>query len=602
MNEVVYLNEENVTPSKFETHTDKDNVWYLDNGASNHMSGNREYFTKIDEKITGKVRFGDDSRIDIKGKGSIVFISKDGKKKILADVYFISDLKSNIISLGQATESGCDVRMRKDYLTLLDRDGNLLVKAIRSKNRLYKVTMEVDSTRCLQVLRDDDSAVWHARLGHVNRETMRSMMSKEVVTGIPNLSIENETCSSCLLGKQTRKIFPKATAYRASHVLELIHGDLCGPISPTTAGKKRYVFVLIDDHTRYMWSILLEEKREAFEKFRIFKRLVEQETGSIIGTFRTDRGGEFTSQEFQTFCDQHGIKRHLTAPYSPQQNGVVERRNRTLMEMTRSMMKHMSVPSYLWGEAVRHSTYLINRVATRTLKLQTPYESYKKKKPNVGHLRVFGCVCYAKNEAPHLKKLDDRSKELVHLGIEPGSKAYRLYDPTNRRVVVSRDVIFAESKQWKWNEKETHKPIMITLPMASSESTSDTVAEEDESEHAYSNDEETEETEETEDQVILRRSTRQTSRPSYLDDYVLMSEIEEIERVLLLIDEEPWDWNEAKDQKVWRNACEEEITSIKKNKTWTLVDLPEGSKAIGLNWVFKVKRNADGSVNKFKQG
>ena len=231
----------------------------------------------------------------------------------------------------------------------------------------------------------------------------------------------------------------------------------------------------------------------------------------------------------------------MTALYSPQQNGVVERRNRTLMEMTRSVMKHMSVPSYLWGEAVRHSTYLIHRVATRTLRLQTPYECYKKKKPNVGHLRVFGCVCYAKNEAPHLKKLDDRSKELVHLGIEPGSKAYRLYDPTNRRVVVSRDVIFAESKQWKWNEKETHKPIMITLPMASSESTSDTVAEEDESEHASSNDEETEETEETEDQVILRKSTRQTSTPSYLDDYVLMSEIEEIERILLLVDEEPWD-------------------------------------------------------------
>ncbi|XP_013700001.1 uncharacterized protein LOC106403752 [Brassica napus] len=103
MNEVVYLKEENVMPSKFETHTDKDNVWYLDNGASNHMLGNRAYFAKIDERITGKVRFGDDSRIDIKRKGSIIFISKDGKKKILVDVYFIPDLKSNIISLGQAT-------------------------------------------------------------------------------------------------------------------------------------------------------------------------------------------------------------------------------------------------------------------------------------------------------------------------------------------------------------------------------------------------------------------------------------------------------------------------------------------------------------------
>ena len=143
------------------------------------------------------------------------------------------------------------------------------------------------------------------------------------------------------------------------------------------------------------------------------------------------------SREFQAFCDTHGIKRHMTAPYSPQQNGVVERRNRTLMEMTRSIMKAMKIPHYLWGEAVRHSTYLINRVATRTLKDQSPYECLKKKKPNVGHLRVFGCVYYAKRDTPHLKKLDDRSRELVHLGVEPGSKAYRLYDPRSHRVVVS---------------------------------------------------------------------------------------------------------------------------------------------------------------------
>ena len=215
-------------------------------------------------------------------------------------------------------------------------------------------------------------------------------------------------------------------------------------------------------------------------------------------------------------------------------------------------------------------------------------------------MRVFGCVCYAKNEAPHLKKVDDRSRELVHLGIEPGSKAYRLYDPTNRRIVVSRDVIFIENQRWKWNKKKTNESTVITFPMTSSEDTSDTVAEGDESEHVSSDDEGREETEETEDHTFLRRSTRQTSRPSYLEDYVLMSEIVEIERILLLINEEPWDWNEAKDQKVWRNACEEEITSIKKNRTWTLVDQPEGCKAIGLKWVFKVKRNADGSINKFK--
>ncbi|XP_013632784.1 uncharacterized protein LOC106416961 [Brassica napus] len=138
MHEVVYLNEKNIRPKEFKTNIDGNRLWYLDNGASNHMTGNRKYFNTIDETITGKVRFGDDSRIDIKGKGSILFVSQDGDKKILADVYFILELKSNIISLGQATESGCEVLMKDDVLTLKDKDGNLITSAKRSPNVFIK--------------------------------------------------------------------------------------------------------------------------------------------------------------------------------------------------------------------------------------------------------------------------------------------------------------------------------------------------------------------------------------------------------------------------------------------------------------------------------
>ncbi|KAG7594885.1 Zinc finger CCHC-type [Arabidopsis thaliana x Arabidopsis arenosa] len=327
MHEVVFLNEKNMMPKDFETCSEK--AWYLDNGASNHMTGNREWFYKIDERITGKVRFGDDSRIDIKGKGSILFMSKTGERKVLADVYYIPDLNSNIISLGQATEAGCDVRMKGDYLTLLDRDGKLLVKATRSRNRLYKVNLEVEEKNCLQLIESSDSNKWHARLGHVNLETLKTMVEKELVLGIPAAPKEKGICSSCLLGKQTRKTFPKTALYRASQSLELVHADLCGPISPPTAAKKRYVFVLIDDHSRYMWTILLKEKSETFEKFKAFKKLIEQESGAKLKTLRTDRGGEFLSHEFQELYEKEGINRHLTAAYSPQQNGVVERRNRT---------------------------------------------------------------------------------------------------------------------------------------------------------------------------------------------------------------------------------------------------------------------------------
>lgn len=234
MHEVVYLNERKVKPNFVGLDLDLKNIWYLDNGASNHMCGNREFFLNVDESVTGKVRFRDDSCIDIKGKGSIRFVFKGGEKKVLYNVYYMPDLKSNIVSLGQATEAGCEVRMKKDLLMLYDRLGNLLVRTTRSQNRLYKVILEVENIKCLQLTITSESAKWHARLGHINLDTMNLMINKELVNGIPKIEVEKETCVSCLRGKQTRKPFPQATTFRATQPLELIHGDLCGPITPTT--------------------------------------------------------------------------------------------------------------------------------------------------------------------------------------------------------------------------------------------------------------------------------------------------------------------------------------------------------------------------------
>lgn len=268
-------------------------VWYLDNGASNHMSGNRSFFYKLDDSITGQVRFGDDSRIDIMGKGSVRFIIRGGEKKVLKNVYYIPALRSNIVNLGQATEVGCEVRMKDDKLTLFDRDIQMMVKSTRAKNRLYKVNLQVDLIQCLQVKGHGDSTIWHARLGHISRETMRRMVSKELVKGMPDIDRTNETCVSCLKAKQTRRPFPQAALYRAKELLELVHADLCGPISPPTSAQKRYVFVLIDDFSRYMWTALLKEKNEAFEKFKNFKILAEQETHTKLKNLRTNRGDEF---------------------------------------------------------------------------------------------------------------------------------------------------------------------------------------------------------------------------------------------------------------------------------------------------------------------
>ena len=195
------------------------------------------------------------------------------RKEVLNDLYYIPNLRSNIVSLGQATEAGCEVRMKYNTLTLLDRQGHMMIETVRSKNRLYKVMLQADTIQCLQLKTSTQSSIWHSRLGHVNTETMKMMINKELVVGIPDIKVDKETCASCLCGKQTRQPFPQATSYCASHPLELVHGDLCGPITPATLGQKRYVFVLIDDYSRYMWTILLKEKSEAFKKFKRFKLL-----------------------------------------------------------------------------------------------------------------------------------------------------------------------------------------------------------------------------------------------------------------------------------------------------------------------------------------
>ncbi|GJV03970.1 zinc finger, CCHC-type containing protein [Tanacetum coccineum] len=419
--EEIFLNEKEIEHKRYIS-TDE-SLWYLDNGASNHMTEVRTHFKEIDEKISGRVRFGNGSYVEIKGRGSILLECKNKEQRIIPNVYYIPNLKSNILSLGQLTENGCKIIMQNNLLLLHGQDQKLLMRVERSRNRLYKINLKVGMPMCLLANLENHAWLWHARLGHLNFDSIKQMTQKKLVEGIPSISHKNQVCNACLLGKHNRALFPNQTNTKSLEPLNLIFGDLCGPISPATESGKKYMFLLVDDYTRYMWVYFLKLKDEAFETFKEFKLKVENEVGKKLRSFRTDRGGEFTSREFTRYCNENGILRQLTAPYSPQQNGIVERRNRSVMSTTRSMLKAMHMPQIFWAEAIRHGVYVLNRVPTKALKDSTPYEALKGRKPNLKHLRIFGCKAYAKVTKPHLKKLDDRSKELIYLGTEPGSKA-----------------------------------------------------------------------------------------------------------------------------------------------------------------------------------
>lgn len=452
-----------------------------------------------------------------------------------------------------------------------------------------------------------------------------------MVHRFPSLTFSKEVCNGCLLSKQARKSFPLQSNFTATAALELIHGDLCGPISPDTPSENKYFMLLVNDFTRMMWVYMIKTKNEALSVFKKFKALVENGAKQGIQMFRTDRGGEFCSKEFINFCEDTGIQRHYTAPYSPQQNGVVERHNRTVVAMGRSMLKERNVPSQMWGEAIRHAVYVLNRMPTRSLSRMTPYEAWFGKKPHVDYLRVFGCVANMKVPSVHVKKLDDRSKMVVHFGREPGTKAYRLFDPVTGVVHVSRDVVFEEEKGWNWNSAEAVNSaswnfILTCVTVDTQETygefedvTTDSGQGNTDSmpQTLYSNNNSGSSTktpqsgssDTTSSEASRYTSFEASSHSSDPKKYRQLSDIydnteaiELAEELLFLGIDEPVAYDQAVKSKTWKAAMQSEIEAIEKNKTWLLTDLPKGHKTIDLKWVFKEKKDTSGEIIKRKAG
>lgn len=198
----------------------------------------------------------------------------------------------------------------------------------------------------------------------------------------------------------------------------------------------------------------MKQKSEVFNVFKKFKAAVEKESGRVIKAMRTDRGGEFTSKEFQEFCEENGIRRPLTVPRSPQQNGVAERKNRTILDMARSMLKGKKLPKEFWAEAVACAIYLSNRSPTRSVWGKTPQEAWSGRKPGISHLRVFESVAHVHIPDERRAKLEDKSEKFIFVGYDPNSKGYKLYIPNNKKIVVSRDVVFDEEGQWDFGPDE----------------------------------------------------------------------------------------------------------------------------------------------------
>ena len=410
------------------------------------------------------MKFGDNSRIQIKGRGNIEITKKDGDILRLLNVLYVPDLAANILSLRRLDEEGCRMTMVGGKLTIFDRNGRLVAEVQRLEGRLYFLKLNVVD-QCLVTTEDrSKNWLWHSRFGHINFHSLKEMSKRKLVKGLPLISAPDHVCRSCMAGKHHRSPFPQASHFRAMKPLELVYMDICGPITPSTLGGSMYYLLIVDDFSRLMWVSMLKLKSDALGEFQHFKALVEAEKGTRILCLRSDRGGEFTFTEFNEFCISHGIKRQLTAPHSPQQNGVVERKNRTIMSLVRSMLKEKDLPQELWGEAVNTAVYLLNQASTQSLKGITPYEAWIGRKPSVEHLRIFGLVVHVKCTKVPQKKLEDQSSPMVFIGYEIGTKAYRCFEPVNGSLHISQDVVFEEEAKWDWSNQKESIPTLTFMP------------------------------------------------------------------------------------------------------------------------------------------
>ena len=588
--------------------------WIFDTGASNHMTGSKAAFSDLDTGVTGSVKFGDGSVVRIEGCGTVLFACKNGEHRTLANVYYIPRLTANIISCGQLDEAGFQILVQDGVMRVRDEHMRLLAKIHRSPGRLYVRDIDIARPVCLNAVAGEDAWRWHARFGHINFAALRKMGREELVRGLPLLSQVEQVCEACLAGKHRRSPFPHQAQRRSTEVLELVHGDLCGPITPATPSGNRYFLLLVDDYSRYMWVALLPTKDAAPTAIQRIQAAAERKSGKKLRALRTDRGGEFTVGNFNKYFAELGIRRELTAPYTPQQNGVVERRNQTVVGTARSMLKAKGLPGKFWGEAVTTAVYILNRASTKGAGGRTPYELWTGSRPGVHHLRTFGCVAHVKTTG-HLKKLDDRSKPTIFIGYEPGSKAYRTYDPATRRVCVTRDVVFDEEAKWKWDGDQvdsdffidyvtvSHPEVVIThqeeqaAPAAPSTPATSPAPGIQPASPAPGTPVSPDLDADHDDAPLRLRSIGDVIGPAAIPG---LARRELGEDLLMVNTDEPASFQEAQAYECWRKAMLDEMTAIEANGTWELVEAPANHRPIGLKWVFKTKKDAAGVVTKHK--
>ncbi|KAJ9536658.1 hypothetical protein OSB04_un000131 [Centaurea solstitialis] len=419
-------------------------MWYVDSGCSSHMTGYKELLHNYVERPGGTVSFGNKTTGVIKGYG-ILTNGKVSIKKVL----YVEGLSHNLFSASQFCDGYNIVLFSIINCLIINSDGVEIFEGRRFYN-LYLVDFPViDSSKpvCLfSKATKGESWLWHRRFSHQNFSDISKLANGGLVKGLPKLTFDRDSlCPACQMGKMKRSSHKSKTEFSCQSPLEMLHMDLCGPMRIQSISGKKYILVMVDEYSRYTWLEFLRMKSEDPELIIKFIKRIQVLLQLPVRKIRSDNGTEFKNATLDAYLTSVGISHNFSGAYTPQQNGVVERRNRTLVEAARTMLAYSGLPVTFWAEAVSTACFTQNRtIITKRFK-KTPYHIINHRVPNVKFFHVFGCRCYILNNRDNLGKFDKKADEGFFLGYSLTSKTFRVYNKRTKMVMETVYVTFDET-------------------------------------------------------------------------------------------------------------------------------------------------------------
>ncbi|GJT57763.1 retrotransposon protein, putative, ty1-copia subclass [Tanacetum coccineum] len=547
------------------------NSWVYDTGCGTNIC-NTKHGLRIERKLKQRALYlyvGNGVHAQVEVIGSFDLVLPNGLVMCLDNCHYAPTItrvsKNDVLYFNVIVRNG-----------IYEIDMHDLVPNV---NSIYSVSNK-------RVKRNLDSTyLWHCCLAHINKKRIKQVQQDGLLKSTDDESFDK--CESCLSGKMAKKPFPHSNE-RAKDLLGIIHTDICGLLRHVSRQGAIYFITFTDDYSRYGYVYLLKHKHEVFETFKVFKNEVENQLGKTIKAVRSDRGGEYISQEFKDYLKANGIIQQLTPLYTPQHNGVSERRNRTLLDMVRSMMNLPTLPLSFWDYALESTTCILNMVPTKKVD-KTPYELWYGKVLNLSYLKVWGCEALVKRDTPD--KLEQRSVKCIFIGYPKETMGYYFYFLPKNKIVVARYAEFFEKRlisqeiSGKAVDLEEIQEEEDTTP---SEITRNIPQEVEGFEPPQPSQEEV---------IPIRRSERTRRAPNRLCLNV------EVEEHSLGDFGEPANYKAAMldpESKKWVDAMNAEMQSMIDNMVWVLVDLPPNCKTVGSKWIFKKKTNMDGNIHIYK--